>query len=565
MTTESPSLLSRAGYHASSIYLNNALKKLNVAQKVQDGRAELAKVSGSPIPAIACEMITQFAQDFIKHMVLHPTAPLSVGSPPKEKWVNLMRNGKQKTYRAEFFEQMITKKESTFKAIIEGILLTGTTNFVKHLSQVQEKNPLLLENIVSDVTAATAEHIKRINIITLKGTRSVSHRTMLKKFDRAEQLHPAVAPNPPLCIEQAKDSRKPMIKQLSERLLMILFPHEPGTTPDLGIPNISISLFDKLQDWIWDSIREDWFPEIVSSMYDLILEPHTINTMSLSLVEPILNSSSRPIRALVVPNDDLQNRLNKACSDLVDQLTNLFPHTFVNTVFHLPLLRINVGRALGSIIRKKLTDTRVVELFVNSLRSGLPSWHNGSEDWRQSVWAKNNVDQDILVHQKLDPSSPSRTVPVQKLEFVFQKTKEDLWKKAEKQNVEKDKLEEKLIEEFYHVFTSTFYNAFPKYILDTLSSLNVKIDNATDRWLGEMGLMAKEFIHNMVHKIFIIWIGSAVYKAASFVLWPAVKVFKTHIMNQSKKIVHILHMSIHENLVYKISDILERSVLVKQG
>ncbi|MEI8125237.1 MAG: hypothetical protein WCG42_05745 [Parachlamydiaceae bacterium] len=482
---------------------------------------------------------------------------------------------------------------------VEAALLKITDGLTRKIEETQSQKDFLLKIMVK-VLKVVDEHFEVINA-TVKDqkTKVVSndlHVDFIKKF--GTKLHPNV---PHQIDENAISLRKEIrsllntlkkerarydklpagakknwcasnIKQAQEKLIaaknrqdaerMGFFNKLTETLLEIGgiKDEKDLPFPAPLRAVIWDQIKNNFLPKVFNDLYALLLDPPTRDAMLISGLTQLIDSLNEPTTENEpdpFPLDEEQKKINKACGKALMSLLGIVPQAVTRAVLKIPMLQAMTSEFLGQKVRRTLlkeikkigseidpgqpiaeTELTLLDLLDIGVGAGIPKLlkkNVGPKDWNG---------------EGLNAQLPEDV----KFSFPLSFDAQEAQIRQEQREAEAQEKEmKKLMVQAGVLTASKTMSSVLEYPLRKLGDI---WDNAIDKVFGEgCSVDVREFLDALGKKM-IFHLIEVVLEFISLPFRDAAKFFLgLYIEFKIKDLPQALHLDIHENLFYKITDI----------
>lgn len=283
-------------------------------------------------------------------------------------------------YGESLHPAIIANKPYTTK-MIDGLILKLMANLASKVHTTEQQKPNFMVESFKSLLEVTTHHFLSINRVThnnrLKHAWNVSYEEMVAGF--GNDLHRGI-PDPRLSREEQNRHRMDnFYKPVTQRLFRLM-----NVEND---PEFQQFLDTEPMRQLWGIVQQQLFPNLLQSVFEKLMEPHTIRTMLLNSLDTLnlaLNSipAQDPEPADEVPD---QPELNEACGQLVLQLLGLVPRTFAHSVFEIDRVQKIAAQTIGSAISRTLRQWTWIKIMDKGLYNGIPSFRMGKWDGAEKV------------------------------------------------------------------------------------------------------------------------------------------------------------------------------------
>lgn len=538
----------------------------------KDKEAEkLKKIFGTTHPAKMAELLGQYASDFLPHYLstshdqvgeslfsilkaylLSSKAPaaseaLKSVESDQEGLKNLFAKNVQKV--AESQEEVVCQVWPATKEYMEAVMMRILARVGERVHNLEDEGHaehhenFLLEMAIKLLNVMTDHFVTLTEIkdAAKKGNAfEVPKAEILKKF---KGLHKGVPNDPKLSDEEkAKVRSENFFKPLTKDILGLAGINTPG---DLPVPKA-------LQQQIWDAMRDQLVPEVMRGIFETFLDPHSLNLLILNSLE-LFNAALEKIpegEVQEVEDDAHQRELNKTCGELILRLIKMVPTTLAHSILKFDRVKAMTAETIGKAVRQNLKSWTAVQMLDSALYGGVLGLHTG--EWKgepgQPGQEKFHPKKVVLDHQGNESLEPSR------MSFYFPKTGPGK-KMFEAEQVRRRSEVDKKVKELLTSTISKQVKGTIQYVIKgRWKQFQARFDAFIKRHFGELGMKLKKVIDAVLRTIFFTGLGTLL----SLVFYPLYKVGELgvdqYIKWRSKQILRNLHMPIHENLVYKMTE-----------
>lgn len=338
-----------------------------------------------------------------------------------------------------------------------------------------------------------------------------------------------------------------------------------------------LALPESMRQSAWETFTTSLLPSVIESMFEVMARPETRVKLMLNGLES-LNRAMDTIQPQAVQpevvDDELQQKLNKACGELVLQLVQLVPHSMVQTAFKIDKFKILENQSaeiVGKAVRNYLgKDLNLLTLMDQGVQAGLTTLYPGGQ-WKP----------DSRGMLRFEPDK-SKIKPVD----ISQMTDEALEQQERARLLQTDKemqqMRKLMIKTTRRVMSESMMSGFTlpflklKQLWETFKAawnrcvakcvLPEKVSQFF-RWVGETIIFRiieafLSFCWRLAGK------GVGLGKdALSFALSPFREAFwffmEIHLGRKADAVIKSLQLEIHENLLYQLTDVLVKSVTVE--
>lgn len=521
---------------------------------------KLQKIFGTTHPATMAELLGQYASDFLPHYL--STSHDQVGASLLEIMKSYLKSSKapaaseafksvesdhddlkdlfaknvQKV--AESPEEVVKKVWPASKEYMEAVMMRVLAQIGERMQSLEanEKN-FLLETVIKLLNVMT-EHFVILTEIkdgAKKGNAfEVPEREILKKF---RGLHKGVPNDPKLSDEEkAKIRSENFFKPLTKDILGIAGINAPK---DLPVPKA-------LQQQIWDAMHDQLVPEVMRGIFETFLDPHSLNLLLLNSLE-LLNTALEKIpegEVQEVEDDAHQWELNKTCGELILQLIKMVPTTLAHSILRIDHVKEMTAETIGKAVRQNLKSWTAIQMLDSALYGGALGLHTG--EWQGEKFMPKKV---VLDHKGNETLEPTR------MSFYFPKTGPGKKMFEAEQVRRRSEVDIKVKELLTNTISKQVKGTILYFFVGRWKRFQAAFDAWIKRHFGEVGMKLKKVIDTLLRTLFFTGLGTLL----SLVLYPLYKVaelsVESYIGWRSRQIVQNLHMSIHENLAYKMTEV----------
>lgn len=405
--------------------------------------------------------------------------------------------------------------------LIEAIILKSMSSVFTKINQRQ--NPNLLVDVGLKMIEITNEHCKEINRIMKDEKQSLAYKVdpkeMRKKF---KGLHPAIARNPDLSpAKQEELLYNNFLIPMTDQVLKLAGIYE---AKDLPVPAV-------MQEKVFELLKTDLGPLLMETVMTSI----DIDKMLLSVLHLINNGIENPDDEIKLPaefeNDPTQQRMNKACGDLFLNMIKMVPNTAVKTFLLSEKIRNLPAESIGKIMRAQLLNTNLLELINEGLVTGLET-----------------------LSKQITKDEKGNLIVPEDLHFTFAETPEAKAKEKAELVKQREEVRKKLVKELTRTLRDQIVFRLQDFFRSHWKDLQNKIDGWIQKKFGKEALEVKLAI-DLILRLAVINVLSAVFQMFAY---PFIKllgfVLGIHLKRKSEQISNTIHLDIHRNLVYKLTE-----------
>lgn len=334
---------------------------------------------------------------------------------------------------------------------------------------------------------------------------------------------------------------------------------------------------------IWDELQSTVIPSVIKSVFDTVLEKRFLDQMIISALEnynvaPTENdTSSQSVKSPPKDSahDPLQDEVDFACGELFQQLVEMLPPSVikktVTNIAKFDTLKSAAAKAIGQSVRKSLGEKLSLQKIIEqSLPSLVESFHGGilKIEVEPGKWEPLSSQPTIGKNIKFFPTRPGpHEKPVETEEPDFSIPSDDA--ASEAVAIKQIEQEEASLEKVKNNMEDTAHRSVAEAINDTISentvvkSIKKTLEKKSRSWnefVEKFSPTTRMILDIILSKIIFNFIKlTALVAGAPLILagWLSQRIFWV-VMDRfiSHEVDHILksiHMDIHENLLYKIS------------
>lgn len=515
----------------------------------QSNQDNLLRLFRNENPAIAAKVIARFAKDILPVLIANPEQKVS------EKVFRLfsdfmLRQPEERAleihdYMQQHPDEMINLIKQNFSQgldpnfglmdialpamedFIEAAILKSMSNIFSKINE--RKNPDLYVDIGLKIIEITNDHFKEINRIMTAENKPLAYEVdanaMRKGF---EGLHPAISRDSHLNPkEQEKLLYKNFLIPMTEEILKFA---GIDKAQDLPLPVTSPAIREKL----FEMLKRDLGPLVMESM----MSSMDIDKMLLSTLEFINFELEHPQKTTkFYENDEKLQKINQGCGELFLNMIKLIPNTAARAFLANEKIRNIPAASLGKIIRDKLMDVNLLQEINKGILKGLP-----------------------LLNEQISVNENGELVIPDDLHFRFPETEVERIKEKTLKEFKKTTTEKKLVNEL----TKTLRNIIVTRIKDFFAANWKKLQEKIDQWVldkfGDHAMAIKSALDKIFRTIFINIIGSVF----AIIAFPFIRlmglILNIHLKRKSQQISDTIHMDIHKNLIFKLSEALLKAL-----
>lgn len=506
-------------------------------------RDKLLNLFKSENPALAAKVLSRLATDILPAAITDPKKDVS--AKIFAKFSDFMKKNKMSNERAKaVYEYMDTNSQDLTdlirdnfsflfdeKAGINEIAFPAMEDFMeaavlKVMSHVftkinEKQNPNRFVDVGLKAINMTNTYLKELSRIMKKQKKTLlSDLDTNNLFNEFRGIHPALSKNYPKLVKTQKDIllHNQFLLPLTEELLKFVGINNEN---DLPGPEMSPERRKKL----YELLKTDLGPSLLQTMISSI----NLDKIMLSVLKQVNEGLENPAKEIKFPpeleNDETQQQFNKACGDLLLNLTKMIPNTMVGTFLASKKIRNIPAETLGKMVRAQLMNLNLLEAINKNMASSLMS-----------------LDAQITVDEKGELIIPE--------DFHFEAS--DLLK----EDTDEDKV--RLRKQFVKELTTTIRQVMVFRIKDFFAAnwkeLQDKIDASIRETFGENALEIKLAVDKIFRLIFINFCGTAL-QITSYPFLKLIGFFANlHFSRKSQQISDTIHMSIHKDLVFKLAE-----------
>lgn len=478
--------------------LEKVYRRLNFWQaRAASSKQLLQAVYGTTHPEEASKVIAHFGSEYIPYYLTfaHHDVALKLkqqaeewfqGSPEishylhgqEEALVKLL--GSNIHQYGESLNPAVQANKPFTTKLLDGVILKLMAKLSHKIHTTETNKPNFMVESFKDLLEVTANHFSSINEVThqnhLKHAWNVTYEQMIAGF--GPNLHKGI-PQPHLSKEEQNRHRlEHFYKPVARRLFKLLdLEHDP---------EFALFLDAEPMKKVWGIVQDQLFPTILQSVFEKLMEPHTIRTLLLNSLEN-LNSALNAIPAEEPLVDDIpdQPELNEACGELVLQLLRLVPRTLAHSVFEIDRVQKITAQTIGSAISKTLRQWTWIKIMDKGIHSGIPSFRIGR--WEGALNEERFVPLDVIVRpdgrEVLEPGLIS---------FTFPKTQEGKAAVEAKRQLDERSTELRLKHTMAVMTRRQIQRTLENQIKKCWDMIQTFLDEKTQLYFGLVGLKAKE-------------------------------------------------------------------------
>ena len=412
------------------------------------------------------------------------------------------------------------------------------------LDRLERENPIddFLLNLCIDILKITTEHFLTLNKIKKSKRKSDAYKLTYKDIVAGfgYHLHPAISNSDSLS-EESRDLLRinHFFKKFVEKLS--IFIEDP--------------LFETSWKWIINPLKNilksELLPRISLEIFKKSIEAHSLNLILINSLELFNDSTADTFLNCGENNccDEQQKILNQTCGEFVLELIKLFPKTFTKSIFKFDKVKKMTAEKIGRSIREKLSKISLKELANKLMFSGLPALHFGTFEGEPRM-------EIFIPKRRCSGLNGNSSLQSGSFDFNFPRSKREIdiyeWEKRS----QKRRIQKKLKKEMVETITTEIEHAIIEFFHSNWSKFQEFIDKIFNKLFGSCGVKVK-FLLDLLFNFIFFKVILGFFKIVTFPLYKlGICFLRNHTSNKSKKIIKDYHMSIHENCLYKIIDLI---------
>lgn len=341
------------------------------------------------------------------------------------------------------------------------------------------------------------------------------------------------------------EERQAFFKPLTENLLEIAGIAKPE---DFPFP-------EPMREEVFALLKSTLLPSVLDQIYELILEPATINAMMTSgliaLNESLDNADSIPTE---VPKDEKQQKLNKVCGELILELLQQIPESYTRIVLKIDKLKQFTTEAVGEAVRRQAGENLTLAgIIEKGLMSGIPILRSGKWDLVEGK-VRFSPGQWVDVEGKKQFVEDPDVSGGRSIQFPFAMTDDEL-EAEERRKIRENKRAEEIMKNMMvkttHRLTSdAFFYSLKVPVIYFLKIWNKAVDYVFGKYAPQVRELikydGKKLIFRLLEMIF-----SLIYKGVTFIPWFFID---WHNEKKAEAVIRNMHLKIHENLLVGLSN-----------
>lgn len=578
----------------SNIYL----EKVKGQKQAEIETAEMERITGSKVRSEICETLASFVSKFVPAFseLEHSTIAGDIfevvsrklgesgKAPGAEEVENYLKHNKDafiKEMGEVMFKTALTLKgmqpitKECFKTVLIQVFSAMTKrveSFENSNSENYDKNFLLKQGI--DAMKLINEHFKALNMIQHDNKTHILHKldgeTIIKALVKSKALHPGVPQSKEAlkAQRQFKDTlralksarsrvetlqrfgalaansvqrQKVRIKELrqtlhraqkivnQERIANFCTPFTKDLLEIIGFTSAdSLPFPSPLKEIIWDQLQNQILPNVILSVFQEILEPQALNQMIMTSLEAYNAPEGADGSHINISKDPMQKELDLVCGELIQQIAQVMPNSFAKKALKFDKIKNMSAEKIGQSIRIQLGEKLSLQKIIDM---SLPS---------------------------LDRILKEGTLPSDDDAFEI-----EAFKKLHAEEVSLRKVRTDM--------KNTAHKTISELISSSISQIGEKFfgfwNKAVDKVFGKHTNSIKTFFNFIGFRVvytFIKW--TLIIAATPLILvgWLTKKIFwafmDRHIAKEVDNVVKTVHMPIHEDLLYKLTERLVKSL-----
>lgn len=324
---------------------------------------------------------------------------------------------------------------------------------------------------------------------------------------------------------------------------------------------------EPLKSKIWDLAQNQVLPEVLSSLFQLILEPANLNSMVIAGLETLnaaMDAIPDPDTVEEVHDDPIQRKLNTCCGELVLELVNLVPKSFVKAAFKLGPVQVLSAELVGNAVRRQLGENMTLQKYLDkAVLVGLPKLHPGL--WEGEGEEAKFVGQSIVVGTKAGEikfSSPLEIDEIEKAEL----------EKMMRAALEAKRMKKLMVSTTRRVIGDAINSFFLAPVIKFYELWDKAVDKIPEDVREFFNYLGKCIVFRFLETIFtvIVEYAGAAYeysgaKIASETLKKEIANFfwffiELHFGRKADNVIKSMYLDIHENLLFNLSNELIESI-----
>lgn len=276
-----------------------------------------------------------------------------------------------------------------------------------------------------------------------------------------------------------------------------------------------------LKEIIWHQVQTQVLPNVLMNVFNSVLEPKTINQMIITALEAY-NAPTESSNENAGIKDPLQQKLDTVCGELLVQLAQMLPNSFTKNVLHFDAIKKISAEKFGQVLRvqlsEKLSVQSIIEMSLPSLDTVLKQTDFPTDDDSLEAQALNEMHVEDVLSQKVSADMEATA--------------------------------HKAISELITSSIGDIGNKFMRIWQRAVRKLFGKHTEGINRFFNWIGF---RIIYGIIK-----WVLIIASSPLLLVGWIAKKIFwaimDRHIGREVKHVIEGIHMSIHEDLIYKLTD-----------
>lgn len=484
---------------------------------------------------------------------------------------------------------------------MEAVLLKVFANLSKKI--YDKENPAgahyqqeFLSNAAISLMKVMSDHLRKVNSVQRRNgvnhAHELSQEQLLKAFGSA--LHGGV-PNSPEALQAQKKiaeakqiiraelkviqkgrpenlaearrkikAAKAVIKKEQEivnesrkKNFFIPFTNELMKLLEIDDPN-NLPFPAPIREEILELVKNNLLPEVLMKLYELILDPNTLNKIVLNTLDTFNETMEQiareekenPGRVSVqdpVPEDDLQKKMNLACGQLVLEMVEMMPNSLTNKFFKSEGIRKMAAEKVGEAVRRQLSQNwTMMKIIDKGIVSGLPNFRDG--EW------EGKAGQEVFTAKKFSVETGEKQAVTEALKFSFPKTEAEIEADDIKKMLDEEVTARKVKRTMVKTVTKQAKTHMKAAFVDKWRTFQSFVDTKIEKLFGSKGKAVKDFCDKICSAVVFTGLGTVL----KIIGWPIYKatwfLIELYIGHRAKHILKNMHMSIHENMLYKASE-----------
>lgn len=517
----------------------------------ESNRARLEKVYGNNHAAEACRVLGALASQAIPYSLQEHHETIANGVSKHCAFLFASPNGKTPTekdlkkLRKMIDHTLISLSEndtSSMKALLgfvqnfsESALLRCFADLSKCLDTLDkeyrdDEDGSLLVQGTTLLLEELQEHLSLIaevksNIKQYKAGK-VPHDKLIKKFKKANHLHPAL---------EDRENQELFFINLSKKFFNIV-----GVNKDVNLP---IPQF--LKSALWDSFETNLMPLLLLNIFEQAKDPHTLNLLLINLFQQI-NATAGNID-VAIPDDEIrkykdapQDKLEEISGNLIRALVTMQRSSITKWLLEKQNIRNLAGQAMGQPLRDILEKKSIVSFIDELIVSLVPSLHPGEWDENNNyVYMKQQGKTRVVI---TEPDFSHMLPRTEKAKKTCERIKVRNGKKAEREVVKE--------------ITNAIENQTQYIFLGIFRKLGVSlrkfINRSIDKLCGKYAKGIKNVVNKVLDGIANYFIKPFLFITTYPVLLGVRRLLRFYFVHQSTRRAEDVNHKIHENVIYRV-------------